>query len=152
VTCSKRQKMTISRSIIEAVRSMNPPGRFLDKSQDTGLYFEVPERKALEKTAQALRDGAANLRKQLSDDFHDPDFLNVVFDAQPKDDDWKSEEDKKIKKPKKKKAVVKKAPVSKVRSPARSLVSFICKEARFSHDNSLPFSLLFTRHGSLRKP
>lgn len=59
---------------------MKPAGRFLEKNPETGLWSDVGERKAVEKTSQALRDGAAELRKQLSADLHDPDFLNAVFD------------------------------------------------------------------------
>lgn len=77
--------MAISRSIVEAVRCMNPPGRFLEKSPDTGLYSDIGDKKAIEKTSQALRDGAASLRKQLSEDLGDPDFLSAVFDVETKD-------------------------------------------------------------------
>lgn len=83
VTSTKRQKMQISRSIVEAVRSMDPPGRFLEKEPETGLYNDIGDKKATEKTSQALRDGAATLRKQLSEDLGDPDFLSAVFDAEP---------------------------------------------------------------------
>jgi len=83
VTSTKRAKMEISRSIVEAVRSMKPPGRFLNKDPNTGMYSEIEDRKAIEKTSQALRDGAASLRKQLSADLHDPDFLSDVFDIEP---------------------------------------------------------------------
>lgn len=79
MSSTKRQKMAISRSIVEAVRSLHPPGRFLDKDPQTGLWFDVGHKKAVEKTSQALRDGAATLRKQLSADLGDPDFLNSVF-------------------------------------------------------------------------
>jgi len=82
VTSTKRQKMSISRSIVEAVRSMDPVGRFLEKNPSTGLWSDIGDRKAIEKTSQALRDGAAALRKQLSEDLGDPDFLNVVFDME----------------------------------------------------------------------
>lgn len=74
--------MAISRSIVDAVRSMNPPGRFLEKSLDTGLWNDIGNRKAIEKTSQALRDGAATLRKQLSADLGDPEFLSAVFDME----------------------------------------------------------------------
>jgi len=91
--------MAISRSIVEAVRSMSPPGRFLEKNTETGLWSDIGDRKATEKTSQALRDGAATLRKQLSADLGDPDFLSAVFDmdsaannraAEKKTDDAKS--------------------------------------------------------------
>ncbi len=80
VTSTKRQKMSISKSIVEAVRSMDPPGRFLEKNNETGLWSDIGDKKAIEKTSQALRDGAASLRKQLSEDLGDPDFLSAVFD------------------------------------------------------------------------
>jgi hypothetical protein len=92
VTSTKRQKMAISRSIVEAVRSMSPQGRFLEKNLATNMWADIGDRKAIEKTSQALRDGAAILRKQLSHDLNDPDFLSAVFDmdsssaaATPKD-------------------------------------------------------------------
>ena len=88
--------MSISRSIVEAVRSLDPPGRFLEKNPQTGLWSDIGHKKAVEKTSQALRDGAASLRKQLSADLGDPDFLNAVFDV----DDNKDEKEKQMKKKK----------------------------------------------------
>jgi len=49
VTSTKRQKMAISRSIVEAVRSLEPPGRFLEKNPDTGLWSDIGDKKAIEK-------------------------------------------------------------------------------------------------------
>jgi hypothetical protein len=95
VSSTKRQKMSISRSIVEAVRSLDPPGRFLEKDPNTMLWSDIGHKKAVEKTSQALRDGAASLRKQLSADMGDPGFLNAVFDvvdADPKKDDAKKED------------------------------------------------------------
>lgn len=81
MTSTKKQKMLISRSVVNTVNTeWDPPGRFLEK-QSSGLWSEVPIKKALEKTAQALRDGAFPLRKQLSEDFSDPSFLEAVFDT-----------------------------------------------------------------------
>ena len=80
MTSTKKQKMKISRSIVEAVRSLEPQGRFLEKDQSSGKWFDIGDKKAVEKTSQALRDGAAGLRKQLSEDLCDPDFLSAVFD------------------------------------------------------------------------
>lgn len=78
--------MSISRSIVDAVRSLDPPGRFLEKDPVTGLWNDIGQSKAIEKTSQCLRDGAASLRKQLSADLGDPDFLNAVFgDNEEKD-------------------------------------------------------------------
>lgn len=82
VASTKKQKMNISRSIVDRVRKeLDPPGRFLEKDSSTGLYREVEIKKALEKTAQTLRDLAAPLRKQLSEDFSNPSFLTAIFDG-----------------------------------------------------------------------
>ena len=86
VSSNKRDKMAISRSIVEAVRARKPPGRFLEKDVDTGLWFDIGDKKAIEKTSQALRDGAAAYRRQLSDDMSDPNFLEAVFDAEAEGD------------------------------------------------------------------
>jgi hypothetical protein len=87
--------MAISRSIVEAVRSLDPPGRFLDKSPETGLWFDVGHKRAVEKTSQALRDGAALLRKQLSADMGDPEFLNSVFNEENPEDGQEGQDEKK---------------------------------------------------------
>lgn len=59
---------------------MDPPGRFLDKNPSTGLYFEIGQKRAIEKTSQALRDGVARLRNKSSEDLGDPDLSNAVFE------------------------------------------------------------------------
>lgn len=79
VSVTKLAKMDISRSIVQAVRLLDPPGRFLDKDPATLLWHDIGHKKAVEKTSQALRDGAAMLRQQLSADFRDPGFINAVF-------------------------------------------------------------------------
>jgi hypothetical protein len=92
VSSTKRQKMQISRSIVDAVRSLDPPGRFLEKDLDTGLWSDSGHKKAVEKTSQALRDGAASLRKQLSADMGDPDFFIAVFDMDEEEEEPKEKE------------------------------------------------------------
>jgi hypothetical protein len=87
VTSTKKQKMLISRSIVEKIRqALSPPGRFLERDNSGSAWKEVDTKKALEKTAQALRDGAYPLRKQLSEDFSDSGFLEAVFDDVKADD------------------------------------------------------------------
>mmetsp|Transcript_33992 Transcript_33992/g.62522 ORF Transcript_33992/g.62522 Transcript_33992/m.62522 type:complete len:428 (-) Transcript_33992:251-1534(-) len=82
LTSTKKQKMLISRSIVDKIHTeLNPPGKFLEKQAETGLWHEVENKRALEKTAQALRDGAAPLRKQLLEDMSDPAFLDALFDG-----------------------------------------------------------------------
>ena len=44
---------------------MNPPGRFLKQDPKTKLWSDVGEKKALDKTRQALREGAPELLKEI---------------------------------------------------------------------------------------
>jgi hypothetical protein len=117
--------MQISRSIVDAVRSLNPPGRFLEKDPETRLYSDIGERKAIEKTSQALRDGASSLRKQLSEDLGDPDFLTAVFDGDSTSsfmDKTKSLKTKAMKKGHRRTKSTPDAPtVSKHKSPVRKM-------------------------------
>ena len=66
--CTKTKKMEISRGIVEHIRTLTPPGRFLEKDPLTLFWKEVDAKRAHEKTAQALRDGAAPMRKRFSDE------------------------------------------------------------------------------------
>jgi hypothetical protein len=65
VSLPKRQKQLLSKSIVHAVRSQNPPGRFLQKSANAELWYDVGDRRAAEKTSQALREGAPDIRKKV---------------------------------------------------------------------------------------
>jgi len=53
-TGTKKQKMIISKAIVEAIHSNQPPGRFLKKCADTGQWEELSERQATDKAAQAM--------------------------------------------------------------------------------------------------
>lgn len=61
----KRQKQLLSRSIVHAVRSQNPPGRFLQRDPQSDLWYDVGDARATEKTSQALREGAPKLRDKM---------------------------------------------------------------------------------------
>lgn len=61
----KNDKPAISRSIVNAIREKN--GRFLKKVEKTGLWFEIGDDAAREKTSQALRQRAPEMRKLLLD-------------------------------------------------------------------------------------
>lgn len=63
VNCPKREKPLIARRIVEAVRNQTPPGRFLSKDSKTGLWNDIGDGKAREKTSQALREGAPVIRE-----------------------------------------------------------------------------------------
>ena len=59
----KNDKPFISLSIVRAIRQRG--GRFLKNDEDTGLWYEIGDDAAREKTSQALRQRAPEYRKQL---------------------------------------------------------------------------------------
>jgi hypothetical protein len=65
VTLPKKQKMMLSQSIVNAVRSQVPSGRFLQKDMHNDLWYDVGDKRAQEKTSQALREGAPEIRDKL---------------------------------------------------------------------------------------
>lgn len=63
---SKREKAGVAKEIVESIRNLSPKGRFLKKDpQNPGHWIEIGDRKAREKTSQALREGAPELREGL---------------------------------------------------------------------------------------
>lgn len=55
--------MMISKAIVEAIYSMQPPGRFLKKCTDTGQWRELTRREAADKAAQAMAYAVRTSRK-----------------------------------------------------------------------------------------
>lgn len=62
---SKREKPEVSRKIVAEIRSLNPSGRFLQKNNTSGLWDDIGDQKAREKTSQALREGAPIIRTKI---------------------------------------------------------------------------------------
>ena len=46
----------MARVIVRAIRNGDPPGRFLKKDEKTGKWIDIGDKKAAEKTSQALRE------------------------------------------------------------------------------------------------
>jgi len=67
VACPKRQKVEFSRLIVKEIKSRNPPGRFLKQDAKSQLWHDVGEKKALDKTRQALREGAPDIAKKFGE-------------------------------------------------------------------------------------
>jgi len=63
VACPKPQKARFSRLIVDEIYARN--GRFLKQDPNTKLWHDIGDKKALDKTRQALREGAPELRKEL---------------------------------------------------------------------------------------
>ncbi|KAK1741594.1 hypothetical protein QTG54_008072 [Skeletonema marinoi] len=59
--CPRNDKIKISRGIVAAVRQTG--GRFLDLDERTNIYTDIGDKKATEKTSQALREGQTKIRK-----------------------------------------------------------------------------------------
>lgn len=66
VACPKARKGKFSRMIVDEIGKRDPPGRFLKQDNDTKLWYDIGDKKALDKTRQALREGAPELLKDLS--------------------------------------------------------------------------------------
>lgn len=63
---TKREKAGVAREIVDIIRNLSPSGRFLKKdTRNPGVWIEIGDRKAREKTSQALREGAPELREEL---------------------------------------------------------------------------------------
>jgi hypothetical protein len=68
VNSKRLDKPLIALDIIKNWREQVPPGRFLKIDEKTGLWNDVGDKKAREKTSQALREKAPMIRKQQLDD------------------------------------------------------------------------------------
>ena len=66
VVAKASQKLPIALEIIDMVRSLSPPGRFLVKNKKTGLWCKVDDKKAIRKTRQALREDAPDILKEVT--------------------------------------------------------------------------------------
>ncbi|KAL3817626.1 hypothetical protein ACHAXA_011714 [Cyclostephanos tholiformis] len=80
VNCPKREKPLIARRIVEAVRNQTPPGRFLCKDTK-GLWNDIGDGRAREKTSQALREGAPIIRDMIRSPTDPTDVAAVVKEA-----------------------------------------------------------------------
>jgi hypothetical protein len=68
VACPKAQKGKFSLLIYDEIKARNPPGRYLKQDPKTKLWYDIGEKKALDKTRQALREGAPDIQKELTGD------------------------------------------------------------------------------------
>lgn len=71
VNSKRLDKPLVALEIIRHWRSQLPPGRFLKLDEKTGLWNDVGDKKAREKTSQALREKAPLIRKQQEEEQED---------------------------------------------------------------------------------
>lgn len=60
----KFEKAHIASNIVQQIRAMNPPGRFLKEDPD-GAWFDIGDHKAIKKVGQALREDAPDVRDEM---------------------------------------------------------------------------------------
>ena len=63
-TNKKIEKAFLAAKTVAIVRCLDPPGRFLQKNEKTGLWLEIGDDRARKKAAQALREDAAEVRAE----------------------------------------------------------------------------------------
>lgn len=81
VAAPKDFKPLFAKKIIDALKSLNPPGRFLQQDPDTKLWHELDEKRAMAKTRQALREGAPEVIKQIKSECEKSEDENTVHSA-----------------------------------------------------------------------
>lgn len=64
-TTKKLEKAHIAAGVVNDIRSMNPPGRFLKEEKGTGMWYDIGDAKAIKKTGQALREDAPEIRPAI---------------------------------------------------------------------------------------
>eukprot|EP00522_Entomoneis_paludosa_P010751 CAMPEP_0172457276 /NCGR_PEP_ID=MMETSP1065-20121228/21188_1 /TAXON_ID=265537 /ORGANISM="Amphiprora paludosa, Strain CCMP125" /LENGTH=625 /DNA_ID=CAMNT_0013210903 /DNA_START=201 /DNA_END=2078 /DNA_ORIENTATION=+ len=61
----KREKRLIASSIVSEIRNLQPSGRFLQLDKKSGLWKDIGDEKARDKTSQALRENAPTIRSEI---------------------------------------------------------------------------------------
>ena len=65
----KREKRLIASSIVSEIRGLN--GRFLSRDPKTGLWQDIGDEKARDKTSQALRENAPSIRAEIETEINE---------------------------------------------------------------------------------
>jgi hypothetical protein len=67
----KREKRLIASSIVSEIRALKPAGRFLSQDKKTGVWKDIGEEKARDKTSQALRENAPTIRAKIETEINE---------------------------------------------------------------------------------
>ena len=67
----KREKRLIASSIVSEIRALDPPGRFLQQDKASGLWKDIGDEKARDKTSQALRENAPKIRADIETEINE---------------------------------------------------------------------------------
>lgn len=95
---SKKLKSLITGTIVKEVRSLDPPGRFLEPCGDSNGWVEIGDVRAMKKTAQALREYAKTKNVNCTNNISRghpftkrQDYLNLPKTQEPKKSRFKSD-------------------------------------------------------------
>mmetsp|Transcript_28872 Transcript_28872/g.44380 ORF Transcript_28872/g.44380 Transcript_28872/m.44380 type:complete len:474 (+) Transcript_28872:176-1597(+) len=80
ITCLKAEKLKISKSIVAAIREQK--GRFLERDSSDNTWYDIGDKKAMEKTSQALREGQPKLRQKIVEMGGGATGAAALYDAQ----------------------------------------------------------------------
>jgi len=58
----KKEKPRVAKQIVDLIRNRTPTGRFLKKEPEKDGWYDIGDQRATEKTSQALREGAPDIR------------------------------------------------------------------------------------------
>jgi hypothetical protein len=72
----------VALEIIREWRGQDPPGRFLKLDDEAGYWHDVGDKKAREKTSQALREKTPQIKKQ-HDEERTETFTNFPLESRP---------------------------------------------------------------------
>lgn len=64
IAAPKSKKPQFARMVVETIRNLDPPGRFLKQDANTQLWSDIGGKKAMDKARQALREGAPEIIQQ----------------------------------------------------------------------------------------
>jgi len=80
VHTEKSYKPIFARTIVNTIRHLVPPGRFLKQDPDTQLWEDIGDKKAWNKTRQALREDAPKMKQTLKES---PSDINNPCSSHP---------------------------------------------------------------------
>ena len=67
IASSRLEKRECAQYVVDTIMSLSPPGKFLAFGNKDKMYYEIGDQKAVEKTRQALREGAPDIKKGIKD-------------------------------------------------------------------------------------
>jgi len=83
-TTKKLEKAHIAAAIVNDIRSMQPPGRFLKEDVKSGMWYDIGDAKAFKKTGQALREDAQESQPEIDTGKTTSNDMSATPDKSPK--------------------------------------------------------------------